>query len=50
VAADVAVLGNPMDYAAMYDAVKAGASDANVSFSIGEREFTRALRDMGVAF
>lgn len=50
VAADVAVLGNPMDYAAMYDAVRAGASDANVSFSIGEREFTRALRDMGVAF
>ena len=50
VAADVAVLGNPMDYAAMYDAVRTGASDANVSFSIGEREFTRALRDMGVAF
>lgn len=50
VAADVAVLGNPFDYASMYDAVRAGASDANVSLSIGEREFTRALREMGVAF
>lgn len=50
VAADVAVLSNPFDYASMYDAVRAGASDANVSLSIGEREFTRALREMGVAF
>lgn len=50
VAADVAVLQNPFDSQEMYDAVRSGASDANLSLAIGEREFTRALRDMGVAF
>lgn len=50
VAADVSVLSNPFDTAAMYDAVRAGASDASISLAIGDREFTRALRDMGVIF
>lgn len=50
VAADVSVLSSPFDTAAMYDAVKSGASDASISLSIGDREFTRALRDMGVIF
>lgn len=50
VAADVSVLSSPFDTAAMYDAVKAGASDASISLAIGDREFTRALRDMGVIF
>lgn len=50
VAADVSVLSSPFDTAAMYDAVRAGASDASISLAIGDREFTRALRDMGVIF
>ena len=50
VAADVSVLSSPFDTAAMYDAVRAGASDASISLAIGDREFTRALRDMGVVF
>ncbi len=50
VAADVSVLSSPFDTAAMYDAVRSGASDASISLSIGDREFTRALRDMGVIF
>ena len=50
VAADVSLLSSPFDTAAMYDAVRSGASDANISLSIGDREFTRALRDMGVIF
>ena len=50
VAADVSLLASPFDTAAMYDAVRSGASDANISLSIGDREFTRALRDMGVIF
>lgn len=50
IAADVQVLQNPFDYAAMYEAVRSGASNANVSLSIGEREFARTLREMGVAF
>ena len=49
-AADVSVLSSPFDTAAMYDAVRAGASDASISLAIGDREFTRALRDMGVIF
>lgn len=50
VAADVSLLSSPFDTAAMYDAVRSGASDADISLSIGDREFTRALRDMGVIF
>lgn len=50
VAADVSLLASPFDTAAMYDAVRSGASDADISLSIGDREFTRALRDMGVIF
>lgn len=50
VAADVSVLQNPLDSAELYEAVRAGASDAAISFAIGDREFTRALRDMGVQF
>lgn len=50
VAADVSVLQSPLDSAELYEAVRAGASDAAISFAIGDREFTRALRDMGVQF
>lgn len=50
VAADVSLLSSPFDTAAMYDAVRSGASDADISLAIGDREFTRALRDMGVIF
>ena len=50
VAADVSVLQSPLDSAELYEAVKAGASNAAISLAIGDREFTRALRDMGVQF
>jgi phage-related minor tail protein len=50
VAADVSVLQSPIDSAELYEAVRAGASNAAISFAIGDREFTRALRDMGVQF
>lgn len=50
VSADVAVLENPINSEEIYSAVRSGASDANVRLSIGDREFTRALRDMGVVF
>jgi phage-related minor tail protein len=50
VASDVSVLQNPLDTASIYEAVRSGASDAAISFAIGDREFTRALRDMGVQF
>jgi hypothetical protein len=50
VAADVAILQSPLDSTELYEAVRAGASDAAISFAIGDREFTRALRDMGVQF
>ena len=50
VASDVAVLENPIDPTEIYDAVRVGASNANVSLSIGEREFSRSLRNMGVMF
>ena len=49
VAQDVTVLANPIDVAEVYDAVRAGASDANLSLAIGEREFARSLRGMGVS-
>lgn len=38
---------NPND---IYNAVRAGAQDANVSVSIGNREFNRHLRENGVRF
>ena len=50
VAADVSVLQSPLDSSELYEAVRAGASNAAISFAIGDREFTRALRDMGVQF
>jgi phage-related minor tail protein len=50
VAADVSVLQSPLDSAELYEAVRAGASNAAISLAIGDREFTRALRDMGVQF
>ena len=33
-----------------YDAVRDGASNANINLSIGERDFIRVLREMGVSF
>lgn len=50
VASDVAVLENPIDSAEIYEAVRTGASNATVKIAIGEREFGRTLRDMGVTF
>ena len=50
VSADVAVLENPIDPDALYSAVRSGASDATLRLAIGDREFGRALREMGVAF
>lgn len=50
VSADVAVLQNPMDANEMYDAIRKGASDATLRLAIGDREFGRALRNMGVVF
>lgn len=50
VSADVAVLENPLNASDMYDAVRRGASDANMSLSIGGRDFSRTLKDMGVVF
>lgn len=34
----------------IYEAVRQGASDAVISFSIGDREFSRQLKGMGVSF
>ena len=39
-----------IDYARMYNAVKAGASDSSTILYIGGREFRRTLRGMGVVF
>lgn len=50
VSSDVAVLENPFSADEMYNAVRRGASDANVSLAIGDRELGRVLRDMGVVF
>lgn len=50
IAQDVTILANPLDAELIYDAVKTGASDASLSVAIGDREFARGLRDMGVAF
>ena len=50
VSADVAVLENPINADEMYDAVRRGASDAHMSLSIGGRDFSRTLKDLGVVF
>lgn len=50
VAADIAVLQNPIDSEEVYSAIRSGASDATIRLAIGDREFSRALRDMGVVF
>ena len=52
VATEVEVLQNPLgiDVEDLYAAVQSGASNANISIGIGEREFTRTLGDMGVVF
>ena len=51
VATDVTVLsGQGIDPDELYDAVNAGASNANISLSIGDRELTRVLKEMGVVF
>ena len=50
VAQDVTVLANPIDTSEVYDAIRAGASDANLSLAIGDREFKRSMRGMGVSF
>ena len=34
----------------LYEAVRQGASDANITMYVGERELGRVLRDMGVVF
>lgn len=39
-----------IDYARMYNAVKAGASDSSTIMYIGDREFRRTLKGMGVVF
>lgn len=39
-----------IDYARIYNAVKAGASDSSTIVYIGHREFKRTLRGMGVVF
>lgn len=48
VAQDVTVLANPLDVNEIYTAVRAGATDADLSLAIGDREFKRTLREMGV--
>lgn len=50
VAQDVTVTANPMDVNEIYDAVRSGASDATLNVAIGDREFSRTLRSLGVQF
>lgn len=51
VASDIAVLNNDtLSADEIYNAVNAGASNANISLSIGSRELARALSSMGVVF
>ena len=50
VSADVAVLQSPLEATEMYEAIRSGASDATLRLAIGDREFGRALRNMGVVF
>lgn len=47
---DIAVLENPINSGEIYDAVREGASSANLTLTIGDREFARTLREMGVSF
>lgn len=42
--------GFGLDSDSIYSAVRQGSEDANIGLSIGEREFTRVLRGMGVVF
>ena len=49
VTADVAMMQpNTLSADEIYSAVNAGASNANITLVIGDREFGRQLRDMGV--
>ena len=50
VAQDVTIMANPMDVNQIYDAVRSGASDATLNLAIGDREFARTLRSLGVQF
>ena len=50
VAQDVTIMANPMDVNQIYDAVRSGASDATLNVAIGDREFSRTLRSLGVQF
>ena len=54
VAGDVASLSTlnnqTLDSNSIYNAVRGGASDANISVVIGDRELARKLKDMGVVF
>lgn len=51
VAMDVnSVIGASLSADELYDAVRRGASDATLSLAIGDREFSRELRNMGVVF
>jgi hypothetical protein len=51
VARDVSMLGNQgLDSDSIYSAVRQGSEDANISLSIGDREFQRYLRNIGVVF
>ena len=51
VAQDVSMLGNMgIDSDSIYSAVRQGSEDANISLSIGDREFQRYLRNIGVVF
>lgn len=40
----------PLNPSEIYKAIQTGASDANITLTIGNREFSRALRGMGVSF
>lgn len=42
--------GFGLDSDSIYSAVRQGSEDANIGLSIGEREFTRVLRGLGVQF
>lgn len=41
---------NSLDANSIYEAVRTGASNSNITLTIGDREFTRALKGMGVSF
>ena len=51
VATDVSLLGaGGLSSDEIYNAVRSGSEDAEIGLSIGEREFTRYLRNIGVSF